>query len=215
MRQARAKINRTRDEAMRHNLVVFNNPVLIQGLALTPVVAAASSLKTSVMLCFVAPILIIPTRFLGDLLIGFVAKNLRPFVYAVISALCFIPAIMLVSFVFGQDARGAESYIALMVVDGIVLSRSEIPAREGPAASLRNGLFTALGLDAVLVITGILREIIGVGRIWGVTLIKKAPLPVAATVAGGFILAAILSALVQWFGAAHKRAGAGGAQANE
>ena len=212
MKTERAKITLTLDEAMRRNLFFFSNPVLIQGLALTPVAAAAVSLKVAVMLSVVAFVLIIPTRLLGDLLIGLVAKNLRPLVYAVISAGCFIPALMLVSFLFGTDARGPENYLALLVVDGIVLSRSEIQVREGFGKALKNGFLTAFGFSMVLVLVGSLREILADGKIYGYTLTGRGAFPIASTIAGGFIVVALLSALLQWAGAVYKRAAIGGAK---
>ena len=198
------------DEAMRHNLILFNNPVLIQGLALTPVVAAAVSLRVACILSFVAIVLIVPTRVAGDLLIGHVAKNLRPMIYALISSLCFIPALMLAELLFGQAVRGPENYLVLLVTDGIVLSRSEIPAREGIGKALGNGILTALGFSMVLCLVGTIRELLSIGKIWGVTLLENIHIPITSTIFGGLLIIALLSALLQWVGALYKRLVSGG-----
>ena len=206
----KAKATLTLDEAMRYNLILFNNPVLIQGLALTPVVAAAISLQVACILSFMAFVLIIPTRVAGDLLIGYVAKNLRPMVYALISSLCFIPALMLAELIFGQAVRGPENYLILLVADGIVLSRSEIPAREGIGKALANGFLTSLGFSVVLCLVGSLRELLSSGKIWGYSLFEVVHIPVASSVAGGLIIVALLSALLQWLGTLYKRLISGG-----
>lgn len=195
---------------MRHNLILFNNPVLIQGLALTPVVAAAVSLRVACILSFVAIVLIVPTRVAGDLLIGHVAKNLRPMIYALISSLCFIPALMLAELLFGQAVRGPENYLVLLVTDGIVLSRSEIPAREGIGKALGNGILTALGFSMVLCLVGTIRELLSIGKIWGVTLLENIHIPITSTIFGGLLIIALLSALLQWVGALYKRLVSGG-----
>ncbi len=227
MSQERAKITLTLDEAMRRDLLLFNNPVLIQGLALTPVIAAATTLKNAVVLALVAFILIVPTRIVGDLLIGYVPKNLRALLYSIVSALLYIPALLLVVFLFKADAAGPGGYLPLLIVDGIVLSRTEIQAREGTAKAIRNGIFTAFGAGVVLVIVGLLREFLTSGTIWGVPLLPKAiaavqagasiptVFPIAGTVAGGFILVALLSAFLQWAGASYKRANAGVKKSND
>lgn len=215
MKREKAHITLTLDEAMRHDLILFNNPVLIQGLALTPVLAAAHTLKVALALCLTAFILIIPTRFIGDLLVGYVPRNLRPFVYAVISALCYIPAILLIDLLFGTEARGLENFLVLLVVDGIVLSRAEIPVREGALRALRNGFFTALGFAPVILLVGFLRELLTEGKVWGTALLKNGPLGIAGTAAGGLILVALLSALLQWAAAAYKRFKIGGSRAND
>ena len=198
------------DEAMRHNLILFNNPVLIQGLALTPVVAAAVSLKTACILSVVAAILIVPTRVAGDLLIGYVAKNLRPMIYAILSSLCFVPALLLAELIFGLAVRGPENYLLLLVVDGIVLSRAEIPAREGIGRALGNGILTALGFSLVLCLVGSVRDLLSNGKIWDLTIHTGIQVPIASTVVGGLLITAMLSALLQWLGTVYKRFISGG-----
>jgi electron transport complex protein RnfE len=205
-----AKIALTLDEAMRRDLVLFNNPVLIQGLALTPVVAATSTLKNAVILSLVAFILIVPTRVVGDLLVGYVPRNLRMMIYALTAAVCYMPALLVVTAIFGTDVAAVGSFVPMMVVDGIVLSRAEIQAREGPLRALRNGALTALGLSLVMLGVGLIRELMGSGRIWGQQVLPGGYIPIAATVAGGFILVALLSALVQWISVLHKRLQMGG-----
>lgn len=209
-KDSKRKIRFTLDEAMRRNLIVFNNPVLVQGLALTPVVAATTSLKSAVILSLVAFILIIPTRFLGELLIGIVPRNLRPMVYSLIAAVCYIPAVLVAAYLFGTDvAAYGGNFVPMLVVDGIVLSRTEIPAREGVGQSLRNGFLTALGLAVVMLLVGAGRELLATGRIWGIPVLQQGPLVIAGTVAGGFLLVALLAALLQWGEAAYKRARGG------
>lgn len=222
MSAQKAKIILTLDEAMRRDLLFFNNPVLIQGLALTPVIAAAVSLRNGFILSIAAFILIIPTRLIGDLLIGHVAKNLRTMLYAIVSAVCYIPALYVLGLLFKTDVAGPGIYLPMLIVDGVVLSRSEIPAREGVLRALRNGFFTALGTSFVLILVGTVRELLAKGTV----VIGKASsnaaaasgggvLSIASTVAGGLILVALLSALVQWSGTAFKRARMGGIKTDE
>ena len=84
------------DEAIRRDQLFLNNPVLIQGRALTPVVAAATSLKNAVVLSVVAILLITPVRLLGDLLYERVPVRLRAMTYAIFAAILFIPAAIIV-----------------------------------------------------------------------------------------------------------------------
>lgn len=196
---------------MRRNLLFFNNPVLVQGLALTPVVAATTSLKSAVILSVIAVVLIVPTRFVGELTVGIVPRNLRTMVYAIVAALCYVPALMLATYLFGTDVGAyGGNFVPMLVADGIVLSRAEIPVREGVGGALRNGFFTALGTSVVMVLVGITRELLSTGKIWGVAVVEKGPLAIAGTVAGGFMLVALLAALLQWFEALYKRSRMGG-----
>ena len=199
------------EEAVRRDLIFLNNPVLMQGLALTPVVAAASTLRNAAVLLVMGLLLITPVRVLGDMLAKRAPGRTRVMIYALISGVVYIPALLITNLLFGSGAAGAGIYLPALVVDGIVLSRSEIPAREGARTAFINGLKTTLGLGAVLVITGALRELLGEGRLYGQAILSRAPLPIEATVAGGFITAALFAALLQWGAALYKRSRTGGA----
>lgn len=216
MNKKTKKVSFTLDEAMRRNLLIFSNPVLVQGLALTPVVAATTSLKSAVILSLIAFVLIVPTRFIGELTVGLVPRNLRPMLYAVIAAGFYVPALLLAVYLFGADvAAYGGNFVPMLVVDGIVLSRAEIPVREGVGQALRNGFLTALGLTIVMIIVGITRELLATGKIWGIEILTAGPLVIAGTVAGGFLLVSLLAAFVQWGGAAYKRLRMGGVKEDE
>ncbi len=199
------------DEAIRRDQIFRNNPVLMQGLALTPVVAAATTLKNAAVLCVAALLLITPVRLLGDLLYERVPVRLRTMAYCLFSSLFFIPAAVILQSLFGTDAYAPGLFVPLFVFDRIVLVRSEINSREGTRNAIYNGLTTTLGLSLVLVLTGALRELLGEGRLWGYAVLPAgSSLSVLSTAAGGFILVALLSALMQWIVAAYRKSRTGG-----
>ncbi len=204
----------TLDEKMKRNLVFFNNPILMQGLALTPVIAAAVSLKVSAVLAVEMLLLVVLTRVLGSLIHG-VPRNLRMMIYALISSVIYIPVLLLLNYLFGKDLALAGGFVPLMVVDGIVLSRAEIHLPEHPTAALRNGFFTALGGIIVLLPVGAIRDFCAYGTLWAYPILEKGPLVIAETVVGGFMLVALLCAFVQWIGSTYKRIQVGGDSSND
>ena len=200
----KAGLSLTLDEAMRRDLFFMNNPVLMQGLALTPAVAATTTLKNAVVLSAAAFLLITPVRVLGDVLFDYIPSRLRIMVYSIFAALLYIPVSMVLTKIFGSDVYGPGMFIPLLIVDGIMLSRCEIPSKEGTAFALRNGLLSSAGMAAVFIIIGILREITGEGKIWGIQIMQNPMLKISATVAGGFIALALASAAVQGIANAYK-----------
>jgi len=202
-------------ERLRKELVFINNPVLVEGLALAPVIGAAVSLRNAAMLAIMVMILLIPTRFFGNLLIGFVPQRLRAMICALMACGCFIPGHMLLSYLFGVRVAGLGIYLPLLVVDSIVISRTEIPQRESVAESFLNGIRTAFGFAFAVLLIGAAREITGLGRIWGREILSSPPLPIAATAAGGFIAVSLLAAVFQCFISMIKRALYRGAKENE
>ncbi len=203
------------EERLRKDLIFVNNPVLVEGLALAPVIAAAVTLRNAVMLSIMVFILLVPTRFIGNLLIGFVPQRLRAMIYALLACGFFIPGYLLINELFGVRVATLGIYLPMLVVDSIIISRTEIPQREAILESLGNGVRTAFGFAFAIVLTGTIREILGLGKIWGAEIISKAPLPIVATAAGGFITVALLCAIFQHFISMAKRAIYRGAREHE
>lgn len=193
------------EERMHRDLVYINNPVLVGGLALAPVIGAATTLRNALMFAIAVFILLVPTRFIGNLLVGYVPQRLRAMVYAIIAAFFYIPAILLLIQLFGTRVATLGVYLPMLVVDSIIISRAEIPQRERISESLRNGLLTAIGFALAVIVTGALRELLGEGRLLGRQLLSEGVFPIASTAAGGFIVVAILAALLQFFVSTTKR----------
>lgn len=194
------------EERLRKDLVFINNPVLVEGLALAPVIAAAVTLRNALMLSIMVFVLLIPTRFIGNLLIGFIPQRLRAMVYAILASILYIPGLMLLTRIFDVRIANLGIYLPMLVVDSIIIARTEIPQRESIGGSLKNGFLTAFGFALAVILTGVMREILGVGEILGIEIFPIAPLPIFSTTAGGFIIVAMLCAVVQAFSSVMKRA---------
>lgn len=203
------------EERLRREIIFINNPVLVEGLALAPVIAAAVTLRNAVMLSVMILGLTIPTRFFGNLLIGYIPQRLRAMIYALMACICYIPGYMLLSWIFGVRVINLGIYLPMLVVDSILISRTEIPQREPVAESLLNGIRTAFGFAVAVSLVGAVREITGSGSIWGIMILETAPIPIIATATGGFIAVAVLCAVFQHFISMTKRAVYRGTKDNE
>jgi len=205
MSAKRSKLTQSPDEKFRRDTLVANNPVLVQGLALAPVIAAALTLKNALMLAAAGSMLMIPTRFFANLLAGSAPHRLRPMIYSITSALIYIPIAALILRYFALDAVAVGMYLPLLVVDSIVLSRSGMPEREKVFESLFNGVRTALGFSLVIAFVGALRELLAYNKLMGVPVVIGFRLALFGTTAGGFVIVAVLCALLQWIISAMKR----------
>ncbi len=198
---------RSIEDYIRRDLVFMNNPVLVTGLGLAPVIMGAVTLKNALILSVGVAVLCTPVRFLGNLLVGYLPQRLRAMVYSLMAAGMFIPCLMLEHRLFGYNINNFVGlYLPLLAVDAIIISRTEIPGRETVWDSIRNGVVTSLGFALVICIVGSVREILFYGSIYGHELSwLPARLPIAGVACGGFIIVGLLAALWQWLISVIKR----------
>lgn len=201
------RFSRPIEEYIRRDIVFMNNPVLVSGLALAPVIMGATTLRNALILSLGVLVLCTPVRFLGNLLVGYVPQRLRAMLYAILASAMFIPCLLLEHRIFGFNINNyVGMYLPLLAVDSIILSRTEIPGRETVWDSLRNGLLTSVGFALTICIVGSVREILFFGSIMGSKIEwLPATLPIAGVACGGFIIVGLLAAFWQWLMSVIKR----------
>ena len=194
---SRSRLMLSSEEAQQNDFIFFNNTVLIQGLALTPVIAAAATLKDAVILAIAASIIIIPTRIIGDATVGWIKTRLRIIFYALVAALILIPDMVLLYRWFGSRFIALGLYIPLLAVDGAVTWRASVSQKEGVRHVFRNAFSTALGYSFVICLIGTVREILGKGTVWGLKLLNGAMFPASSIIPGGLLITALFAAFWQ------------------
>ena len=192
---------RRRSEELRRKIkrdrVFLNNPVVMQGLGLAPLVVAATSLKNAVILTL--------TRIRAAMLSRFSYFRFRGLTYAFSSALIYVGVRWCVGQLFpATDIAPLGLYLPLLVADPIILKRYERPQRERVGTALRKGIITSIGYVLVMLIVGAMRELIGAGTLYGVVVFQQPILPIATLPSGGFIFLAVLVALWRGFVTAAK-----------
>ncbi|MEG2671707.1 MAG: Rnf-Nqr domain containing protein [Ruthenibacterium sp.] len=188
------------ERTARRDRIFLNNPVIMQGLGLAPLIVADSSLKNAVMLSVAVILLLMPTRVIAAVLSRFIHFRFRGLTYALTSATVYIGVLWAMNHLFpAADLALLGLYLPLLVVDPIVLKRYERPQRERMDTAFQKGLITSIGYALVLILVGMVREILGAGTLYGAVIFKTALFPIAKLPAGGFMLLALMMAL--WRGA--------------
>ena len=93
-------------------------------------------------------------------------------------------------------------FLPLIVVNCLILARAEsFASKNGVFKSVVDGLAMGLGYTVAIAVLGAIREIIGAGSIWGISLFGESFQPAAIFIAppGAFILLGILIALYNTF----------------
>ncbi len=203
MRSERAQMILAEEEHyFHHDRIFLNNPAVMQGMGLAPLVVMATTGRKAMLLAVAVALLLTPTRVLCSLLLRNVRQQLlRTASYCAISAVVYCFVWLAMRNIFGNDILTLGLYLPLLVVDPLVVYRSgRVPEPVHKAFS--KGLRITLGYALVLMLTGCLRELLSLGTIFEHPITDRTMLSLAATPAGGFMLVGVLFAVWRSIGSA-------------
>ena len=126
----------------------LNNPVMVRGLGLAPIVAAAVSGQNAWMLCAAAILLVTATRMLAVAICHLTGNRFRGVVYSYAAAIVYIPAYIILYNLFGADLSLLGIYLPMLVVEPAVIKRMESNDLETVGEAFRRGINNTI--EAVL-----------------------------------------------------------------
>ncbi len=183
-------------ERLEHRDRIFiNNPVVMQGLGLVPIVAVGTNMKNACVMALAVLLLLTPTRVLAALFSRSTQFRFKAVAYCISAATVYVLVSWLLLDVFKLPSQTIGLYLPLLVTEPLVIKRYAHTSQESVTKAVTKGLITTAGFLIVLFISAALREIIGAGTFFGKTLFKTAPIPYLSMIGGGFILVGILIAL--------------------
>ena len=179
----------------------LNNPVMVRGLGLAPIVAAAVSGQNAWMLCAATILLVTATRMLAVAICHLTGNRFRGVVYSYAAAIVYIPAYIILYNLFGADLSLLGIYLPMLVVEPLLTYRFG-RVQETVRKAVSKGLRITVGYALLLVLLGCVREWLAAGTMFGVV-VSRPVLPMASMPAGGFIVLGVLCAV--WRALAQKR----------
>ena len=216
MRKATAElILKDPDRFAHHDRVFLNNPVVMQGMGLAPLVVLATTAHNGVMLAAAVALLLVPSRVLACLLSRLFPLNSenpapeelqkkllpRALVYSLSASVVYLAAYPILNAVFGTSLLTLGIYLPLLVVEPLLIYRFG-RVQETVRKAVSKGLRITVGYALLLVLLGCIREWLAAGTVFGVA-VSRPVLPMAGMPAGGFIVLGVLCAV--WRALAAKR----------
>ena len=180
------------------NGIVKDNPTFVLMLGMCPTLATTTSAINGLSMGLATMVVLICTNFVISLLKNLTPDKVRIPVFIVVIA-AFVTILQLVIKAFLPDIDKALGlFIPLIVVNCIILGRAEaFAAKNSPVASLFDGIGIGMGFTLALTLLGILRELLGAGSIFGLTLLPETYnillfiLPPGAFITLGFLIAIV------------------------
>ena len=179
--------------------IITENPVLILVLGTCPALATTSKVESAVWMGIAATIVLICSNVAISALRNIIPNVVRIPCYIVVIA-TFVTAVqmLLQAYLPGvYDMLGV--YLALIVVNCIILGRAEMFARKNLVIdSAIDGVGMGLGFLLALFIISVIREVLGAGSFFGLAIpfLENYKIPMLVQAPGGFLVFGIVIAIM-------------------
>lgn len=180
------------------NGIIDENPTFVQVIGMCPTLAVTSSAVNGVGMGLSTTAVLICSNFFISLIRKIVPDSVRiPCYIVVIATFVTIVQMVLKAFVPSLNAS-LGVFIPLIVVNCLILARAEaFASKNGPVASLFDGIGMGLGFTLALGILGACRELLGSGTIFGVGILPESCTTLLMILPpGAFITLAFLMVIV-------------------
>ena len=174
---------------------IENNPTFVQLLGMCPTLAVTTSAINGLGMGLSAMAVLVFSNLVISLLRKIIPQKIRIASYIVIIA-GFVTIIdLLLQAYLPELSKALGAFIPLIVVNCIILARAEsFASKNGPVASMADGLGIGAGFTVALVIIASVREFLGNGTIFGLTILGSwyQPVTMAVLAPGAFIIFGLL-----------------------
>ena len=180
------------------NGIIDENPTFVQVIGMCPTLAVTSSAINGIGMGLTTAIVLACSNIAISLLRKVIPDKIRiPAFIVVIATFVTIVQMVLKAFVPALD-QALGLYIPLIVVNCIILARAEsFASKNGPMESAVDGIGMGLGFTLGLTILGAVRELLGAGSIFGLSIFGASYQPALLFILppGAFLTLGFLMAL--------------------
>ena len=153
------------------NGIIKENPTFVLLLGMCPTLGTTSSAINGMSMGLATMCVLILSNFIIALIKKLIPDAVRIPAYIVVIA-SLVTVLQMVIKAYAPDIdKSLGLFIPLIVVNCIILGRAEsFAAKNGPVASIFDGIGIGLGFTVGLTSLGAVRELLGTGSIFGITL---------------------------------------------
>lgn len=181
------------------NGIIKENPVLVLVLGTCSTLALSSQAINAFGMGIATTFVLLGSNVLISMLRNVIPDEVRLPAYIVIVA-SFVTIVQLVIKAYAPALdESLGIFIPLIVVNCIILARAEMFANKNTVIdSALDGIGMGIGFMLTLLVMGIVRELLGAGTIFGVSVLDKfiTPMNIMVLAPGGFFMFGMLIALI-------------------
>ena len=180
------------------NGIVKENPTFVLLLGMCPTLATTTSAINGLSMGLATMFVLICSNIVISLIKNLTPDKVRIPVFVVVIASFVTILQMCLKAYLPEINKSLGLFIPLIVVNCIILGRAEAFAcKNGPVASLFDGVGIGLGFTFGLTLLGMVRELLGAGSLFGIALLPETYnillfiLPPGAFISLGYLIAII------------------------
>jgi Na+-transporting NADH:ubiquinone oxidoreductase subunit D len=157
------------------NPVFANNPIGLQILGICSALAVTSNLNTALVMSIALTLVTAFSNLFISLIRQQIPSSIRMIVQMVIIASLVILVDQVLRAYAFNTAKQLSVFVGLIITNCIVMGRAEGFAMQNPPVlSFLDGIGNGLGYSAMLLLLGVVRELFGAGKLFGVDIIPLA-----------------------------------------
>lgn len=151
-----------------------NNPIALQVLGICSALAVTSKMETVVVMCIAVIFVLAFSNLFVSLIRSYIPSSIRIIVQmAIIASLVILVDEFLKAFAFGVSKQ-MSVFVGLIITNCIVMGRAEGYAMQNPPLiSFFDGIGNGIGYSVILIFVGIVRELFGFGKLFGVEIFSN------------------------------------------
>ncbi len=177
------------------------NPVFVQVLGMCPMLAVTNSAINAIAMGFATFFVLVGSSTLVSLFKHWIPKQVRISCYIIIIATFVTVADYTLLALIPEVHKELGAFVPLIVVNCMILGRQEAFASKHPVGlAIADALGTAIGFLFALFTLGSVREILGNGSLFGISLFGPhfEPWVVMLLPPGGFIMLGLILLFFNW-----------------
>ncbi|AWI50974.1 Na(+)-translocating NADH-quinone reductase subunit D [Actinobacillus minor 202] len=153
--------------------VADNNPIALQILGICSALAVTTQLQTAVVMAIAVSLVTAFSSMFISMIRNYIPNSIRIIVQmAIIASLVILVDQILRAYAYDLSKQ-LSVFVGLIITNCIVMGRAEAFAmKSAPLESFVDGIGNGLGYGVILVIVAFLRELIGSGKLFGVTIFQ-------------------------------------------
>jgi Na+-transporting NADH:ubiquinone oxidoreductase subunit D len=152
--------------------LINQNPIAVQVLGVCSALAVTSKLETAIVMALALTVVTGFSNLAISLIRNYIPSSVRIIIQlTVIASLVIVTDQILRAYVYEVSVQ-LSVFVGLIITNCIVMGRAEAYAMANPPwPSFLDGIGNGLGYSLILLSVGFIRELLGAGKIFGVTIL--------------------------------------------